>query len=232
MCGDREGIYLGFDPGGYGKFGVAIIDGNCVKASTVSTVDDAMKWAVDECKARAREPIAAGIDTLLHWATGRGGWRPCDQQLRAKYPDVVNKIVAPNSLFGAMAIGGMALAFRLRQKWSGLVLNETHPKVLLHALGHGYDPKDSESVETAIRCFTRRGDYTEPNIKTEHELDAALSAWATQKGLAEDWVDIVGDRNNLLFPAGDVRYLWCEALEPCDVSFLSDSIPQVAGGSE
>jgi hypothetical protein len=230
MCGDRDGIYLGFDPGGYGKFGVAIVDGNCIKASTVSTVDDAMKWAVDECG--TQQPKAAGIDTLLHWATCRSGMRPCDKLLRARYPEAQNSIMSPNSLFGAMAIGGMALALRLRQKWPGLVLNEAHPKVLLHARFKRYEPKDLQSVEMAIRCFTHRGDYTESNVETEHELDATLSAWATQKGLAEDWVDIVGDRKNLLFPAGDVRYLWCEALEPCDVSFLSDSIPQVAGGSE
>lgn len=218
MCGDHEGIYLGFDPGGRCKFGVAIIDGNCVKASTVSTVDEAMKWAVDKCKARAREPKAAGVDTLLHWATGGGGWRPCDEQLRAKYPAVANSIMSPNSLHGAMATGGMALALKLRQQWPKLELNETHPKVLLHALGHGYDPKDSESVETAIRCFLRRGDYAESNIKTEHELDAALSAWATQKGFAKKWVDIVGDGNNLLFPAGEVRYLWREELGPIRVA--------------
>ncbi|MBG0793606.1 DUF429 domain-containing protein [Methylocystis sp. H62] len=139
MFGDHEGIYLGFDPGGNRKFGVAILDGNCVKASTVNTVDDAMKWAVDACG--TRKPIAAGIDTLLHWATSESGMRPCDQQLRATYRAVRNSIVAPNGLFGAMAIGGLALALRLRQKWPGLVLNETHPKVLLHARFKRYDPK-------------------------------------------------------------------------------------------
>jgi hypothetical protein len=41
-----------------------------------------------------------------------------------------DSIMSPNSLYGAMAIGGMALAFRLRQKWPELELNETHPKVL------------------------------------------------------------------------------------------------------
>jgi hypothetical protein len=76
MTVDHEGIYLGFDPGGERKFGVALLEGNCVRTSAVSSVDEAMKWAVDACK--ARQPIAAGIDTLLHWATSKSGMRPCD----------------------------------------------------------------------------------------------------------------------------------------------------------
>jgi hypothetical protein len=63
--------------------------------------------------------------------------RPCDLQFRAKYRDMENSIVAPNSLRGAMAIGGMALALRLRQKWPELVLNETHPRSPLTDLGPG-----------------------------------------------------------------------------------------------
>ena len=122
--------------------------------------------------------------------------------------------MSPNSLFGAMAIGGMALALRLRQKWPELELNETHPKVLLHALGNPYDPKKSKTVQAAIRRFVSQGHYTEPNIEGEHQLDAALSAWATQKGVAESWVDIIGNRDNLLFPVEKVSYLWGLPGEP------------------
>jgi hypothetical protein len=211
MLGDHVGIHLGFDPGGDHKFGVALLDGDCVKTSTVSTVDDAMKWAVDACE--ARKPKAAGIDTLLHWATCKSGMRPCDERLRARYPEVKNSIMPPNSLFGAMAIGGM-VALRLRQEWPGLLLNETHPKVLLHELGKKYGPKDTATVETAIRWFVSQGHCAGSNIEGEHELDAALSAWATQKGIVESWADIIGDRDNLLFPAGKVQYLWREALAP------------------
>jgi hypothetical protein len=122
--------------------------------------------------------------------------------------------MAPNSLFGAMAVGGMALALRLRQIWPGLVLNETHPKVLLHALrGRGYAPKDLATVSDAVEWFIAEGRYTGSCIGGEHELDAALSAWATQRGIAEKWIDIVGDRDELLFPAREVCYFWPESLE-------------------
>jgi hypothetical protein len=120
---DPKGIYLGFDPGGDRKFGVALLDGDYLRTSTVGNVDDAMKWADNVC--RSRVSVAAGIDTLLHWATSKSGMRPCDLQLRTKYRRIKNSIVAPNSLRGAMAIGGMALAFRLREKWPELVMNES-----------------------------------------------------------------------------------------------------------
>jgi hypothetical protein len=202
-----KSTYLGFDPGGDGRFGVALLAENCVKAFTVSTVDDAVKWAVAECA--SRQPIAAGIDTLLHWATTKSGMRPCDLQLRRKYPPARNSIMAPNSLYGAMAIGGMALALRLREKWPELGLNETHPKVLLHACwNERYDPK---TVGEAVQRFAGRVGIECP-FQGEHEFDAVLSAWATREGLVDGWTDIVGASAGLLFPAGPVRYLWPEQI--------------------
>lgn len=197
-------IYLGFDPGGDRSFGVALLQGDRMLASTVSNVDEAITWSVSECG--SRQPIAAGIDTLLHWSTANSGTRPCDLFLRKKYPTVKNSVMTPNSLYGAMAIGGMALAMRLRQRWPEIVLNETHPKVMLHALGaERYKP---ETVGAAVQWFVDRAHCTEGTIQGEHALDAAVSAWATREGLADNWPDIIGADADLLFPAGLVRYLW------------------------
>ena len=199
-------IYLGFDPGGDGRFGVALLGGDCIRTETVSTVDDAIDWSVGECG--LRQPVAAGIDTLLHWSTAKSGMRPCDLRLRTKYPAAKNSVMAPNSLYGAMAIGGMALAMRLRQLWPEIVLNETHPKVLLHALGA--ERYNTETVDAAVLWFVGRAQCSEWTIRGEHALDAAVSAWATRKGLEDCWPDIVGTDADLLFPAGSVRYLWPE----------------------
>jgi hypothetical protein len=175
-----DGIFLGFDPGGDRKFGVAFFEGDRITASTESNVDDAMRWSLDMCG--SRKPIAAGIDTLLHWATGGSSMRPCDLQLRMSFPLARNSIMAPNSLRGAMAIGGMALALRLHRAWPELILNETHPKVLLHALGvQRYDPL---AIEPTIQWFVERARCAEWSIKGEHAFDAALSAWATREGIS------------------------------------------------
>jgi len=199
-----QSIYLGFDPGGAHKFGVALLDGERLIASTVSTVDDAVEWSVKICG--SRQPVAAGIDTLLHWATAKSGMRPCDLHLRDRYRPVRNSVMAPNSLYGAMAIGGMALAMRLREVWSEIMLNETHPKVLLHELK--VQRYNSESVATAIKQFMDRAGCTDGGIQGEHQFDAALSAWATREGLENNWEDLAEDKQGLLFPVGPVRYLW------------------------
>jgi hypothetical protein len=205
---NRQPVYLGFDPVGRGKFGVAAVYGDRVKALTVGTVDEAMTWAVDACG--SRPPVAAGIDTLLHWATSEGGMRPCDKWLRKKYPDMKKSIMSPNSLYGAMAVVGMALALRLRQTWPNIALNETHPKVLLSVWDRGYDPKDRSTIDAAIQWLVGQNRYIEPEIAGEHQLDAAVSAWCTQRGLEDDWMDIIGSSDGLLFPVGEVRlrYLW------------------------
>jgi hypothetical protein len=104
-----------------------------------------------------------------------------------------------------MAIGGMALAIRLREHWPEIILNETHPKVLFHArLGHRYKAKDLSSALASFLAHSGlRG-----QVGSEHELDALISAWTTKIGLHENWRDLVDGDENLLFPAGPVRYLW------------------------
>jgi len=55
-------------PGGECKFGVALLDGDCLKTFTVSSVDKAMKWAGDVCGSRlALTPV-----TLPHLIGAEG----------------------------------------------------------------------------------------------------------------------------------------------------------------
>jgi hypothetical protein len=63
-------IFLGFDPGGRRKFGVALLQGENASASTCSGIGEAVSWALNEC--RNTKPVAAGFDTLLHWSTNNG----------------------------------------------------------------------------------------------------------------------------------------------------------------
>jgi hypothetical protein len=199
-------LYLGFDPGGDRGFGVALLEGVHIASATVSTVADAIRWASDACK--TNRPIAAGIDTLLHWCDGAGGWRPADMKLRDAYLEVRSSVQPPNGLYGSMCIGGMALALRLRGMWPDIRLNETHPKVLGFALRHmrhtDADPK------AAIAWLAEQAGLDLAPGTTGHELDAILSAWATREGLAHGWADLATDDPALLFPAGKVSYLWPE----------------------
>src|SRR5829696_4436391 len=206
MCdiGVPNDVVLGFDPGGAGNFGAALLRGTDFLTITVNGVREAVAWAISQCGGQS--PVAVGIDTLLHWSDGPSGWRPADRFLRITYPEARGSVLSPNGLYGSMAIGGMALAIRLREHWPEVLLNETHPKVLYHALsGARYQ---ASKVEAAIEWFLERAGLGARKINNEHELDALLSAWATSTGLAESWSDLAAGHEQLLFPAGVVSYLW------------------------
>lgn len=174
----------------------------------VSTVAAAMDWAVQACGDHA--PVAAGIDAMLHWCDGRSGWRPADWKLRRAYPKIQASIMSPNGLAGSMAIGGMALALRLRERWPDILLNETHPKVLMHTQGAEHYSDDDATA--AVGWFSRHSGLLMSGPKSGHQLDAVLSAWATREALSHSWPDLVAADPSLLFPAGPVRYFWPEHL--------------------
>lgn len=55
------------------------------------------------------EDFARTVDFRLMkpmWNGGPSGWRPADSRLKSLYPEVAGKVVAPDSLFGSMAIKG------------------------------------------------------------------------------------------------------------------------------
>ena len=78
--------------------------------ATVET-EETVKDVIDWCS-QFNDAVGIGIDTLTKWATGKSGWRPADLWLRAKYPGVAFSIASPNSLYGSMTVGGMAV-----KKW-------------------------------------------------------------------------------------------------------------------
>ena len=72
-----------------------------------------------------------------------------DVMLRNAFPDVQASVLSSNSAFGAMAVQGMAIALRLKERWSDVLLNETHPKVLYHAMTSKNYTRDDIPTMTA-----------------------------------------------------------------------------------
>lgn len=210
-----EAAFLGFDPGGKDGFGVAIISMGQAEFDTVGSVRAAIKWAKSRCD--ARKPVAAGIDTLLHWADGEAGWRPADKRLKKAYHQVSKSVVSPNGLYGSMAIGGMALAIRLREIWHDIELCETHPKVLYFELTGtpypAFEKEDGSKVKkardlSAVARWLSEQCGLGNKRANEHELDAVMSAWAVREAKRNGWPDIVGPHDGLIFPVGSVSYRW------------------------
>jgi hypothetical protein len=200
----ETGLVIGLDPGGSHGFGVAILHGTVVETTTVDCVADAVTWLIAACGTEI--PGAAGIDTMLHWSDGPGGWRPADRQLRAAYPAARSSVLSPNGLYGSMGIGGMAIALRLRQRWPGIRLNETHPKLLAYAL-RGERHTDTDFA-AAAHWLSRHAGLDLAQVRTGHAFDAVLSAWATREGALQGWMDLALGDPALLFPAGPAHYWW------------------------
>jgi predicted nuclease with RNAse H fold len=185
-------VFLGYDPGGKGKNGVAAIrvisnEPEVVAKATVRDAAEALSWLEDY----AKTAVALGIDTLLAWSP-KGG-RACDDALRRKYGG--NSVVAQNSLYSSMTLNGAIVAKRL-----GLPVYESHPKLLLRV-----------SSENGIREIY---DDAVSATEADHEGDAIVAAWCAAMGHSRKWaVDLymdVEDDIELVVP--EARYPWFEKI--------------------
>ena len=207
------GTVVGYDPGGNGNHGFAratVRDGDivCVTTKTLQTAEDVVRSILG-----SERPLGLGIDTLTCWSAGRSGWRPADRWLRCRYCPVKDSIVAPNSLYGAMCLNGMAVLLTVRQACPGIFVTETHPKVLYYAkCNQRYDHSGSNISVMNDSLSSWLGVKVEP--QNEHEWDAAISILPVVRGLRGSWQDlhalppVSGER--LVHPCGETTYMWPE----------------------
>jgi hypothetical protein len=127
---------------------------------------------------------------------------------------VAQSVAAPNSLYGSMSLNGMGVILALRQKVPAMVVTETHPKVIYFATsGKKYDWDGARSAMTAwLGDQLGRAALA---TSTDHEFDAALSAWACAQGVMGLWKrdlhapipgHLIGGSS--IRPAGATRYFW------------------------
>lgn len=208
------GTLIGYDPGGNGHHGLAILaveDGTArsIHIETCDTVEDVL---------RHLEPIGdllgAGIDTITCWSTGPSGWRPADRWMRQQYPfEVARSVTAPNSLYGSMSLSGMSVIHVLRQLEPALPVSETHPKVIHSVLwGHRYDyTRNARPMDHALSEVLELAIHT----ATDHEWDAAVAAYSMLCALRGDWpfdlhqIEPRADER-ILSPCGPTLYAWPE----------------------
>ena len=201
-------VIVGFDPGG--ESGIAIIDYSnslriSIRVNTVDSVDNALNWINGQ---KYINIDALGVDTLLSWSQYKRGWRPMDLYLKHYYPAITNSIVAQNSLYGAMAVQGMAMAIELKKQHDKILLNETHPKVQYYDLTNQQYSYGGNSANMNSWLLGNIG-VQNVIINNEHEWDALFSAWATYMGITKAWNhNLVLPYKNLIMPAGESYYYW------------------------
>jgi len=208
-------IFVGYDPGGNGKQGVAAldIDAGRTKSIVVKTLFSA-EHVLDWFLKLSPTPQAIGVDTLTNWSTGPSGLRPADRWLREKYPEVAGSVMASNSLYGAMSVNGMAVLKELRDKYSNLVITETHPKVLhFHLCKQQFDFNESDDSKSRMNKFLEDQLGTPVDCQTDHEWDAAASALAAYRWHSRKWINDLhllprSDKERSIQPCGSTHYAW------------------------
>ena len=113
----QTGLIVGYDPGGDGAHGIALLSLDAGRTTNVVTktfdTTEAVITYVDRCS----DVLALGVDTLTCWSTGPGGWRPADRWLRARYETVRNSVMTPNGLAGSMGLNGMSVLLAMRAEY-------------------------------------------------------------------------------------------------------------------
>lgn len=207
-------FFLGYDPGGRGKHGVAVIQvspsGEITDCPVCDVLEDAVAaWAWLQQQRKSREACALGIDTLLAWSPY--GRRKCDDALRKKYKEHEKTVIFQNSLYSAMTLNGAMVA-----KWaaqSKLRLFESHPKLLMHVM-----PRDKpgwRSIASAYNSIIKENGAVskKDEEQADHKADAVVAAWCAAQGsnkrLEVDLFDTHGDDLEPLVK-GNACYPWFE----------------------
>ncbi|MDD9810529.1 MAG: hypothetical protein OXU71_02255 [Gammaproteobacteria bacterium] len=197
-------FFLGYDPGGVNKHGIAqariCANGTFDGAPETRALENAKAvsaW-VDDCMEREKV-TALGIDTMLAWSVT--GKRACDDALKKQYPSHSRSVIHQNSLYSAMTVNGAMVA--MKAQTFGIPLCESHPKLLLRILDLG---------DIANRELFER--FNMAKLKNDHAADALVAAWCAAQWHFKRWsIDLYDEaREALCFYAGCAVYPWPESL--------------------
>jgi hypothetical protein len=209
--GNPSGNIIGYDPGGNGKHGFAVlhVENGTANHLEVRTLADAEEilTVIEETS----NLIGLGIDTMTCWSTGESGLRPADRWLREHYEEVSNSIVSPNGMYGSMGVNGMSILIKVSEAQEDLFVTETHPKVLFFAL---FDEKyDYENNSDQMNEKLGAELDTDVETKNDHEWDAAVSTLAVLRSKQRKWTNDLheiesSNGERFVEPCGETHYFW------------------------
>lgn len=176
------GTYVGFDPGGIGRFGWAVVSGETFPLRLVDRgIADHAQGAFEAAlKCASTEVNAVGIDAPLFW--NEAGDRCADRMVRNTIRQrgcltAGGTVSAVNALRGACLIQGILVALKCQQKMTEKVLvTEAHPKALLWLLGETTRERHLNGITLSDLTDYVSGSGVQG--ASDHERDAALGAVA------------------------------------------------------
>lgn len=200
----KDKVWIGADPGGEGKFGLALLtaDGT-VQSWCVDFTDEAIDIIRKGLKA---SPAGVGVDAPLWWSSGRSSSRLVDQWLRQEYSLSGGQVQAVNSLRGAALAQGAMFVYRMRECFPDVGVTETHPKALLAAMG----------MKKGDSFFKKFSVKVNGKDKPEDERDAIISAVVAREGFERRWMkDLSKERHSSeqdpsQYWLAPVHYFWPE----------------------
>jgi len=198
------GVYVGFDPGGFGTFGWAVLSGDSLplRLEDRGIADQARNACEAAMKSAGPNVQAIGIDAPLFWNSG--GDRIADQRVRtaiAKLGSAGGTVSSVNSLRGACLIQGMMAALICREKLGKEAsLTEAHPKALLWLMRLATRERRPADIRLdELGRFVKAEGVFEA---TDHERDAvlgAITAFAMGSKL-DGWQDLYALEPNPMTP--------------------------------
>jgi hypothetical protein len=207
------GIYVGFDPGGDGRFGWAVCssEGSVLHPIATGRVGHA-KEAVRQVLSTLPNKgvvVGAGIDAPLFWT--EDGGRHVDELVRR----AIQRLGAPspggtvqhfNSLRGACLVQGVLTAKLLHEQLPRVAITESHPKALLYLLGIANAERNPTSI-----TLTDLSNYVACDACVgEHERDAVLAAITAfaQNGRPQGWMNLFERETRPVIPFGYPVAYW------------------------
>ena len=205
------GIYVGFDPGGIGAFGWAVLSGDVLPLKLKDRgVADHAQGAFRDSRECVRDQIdGVGIDAPLFWSPA--GDRNADTSVRraiTKLGSSGGTVGHINSLRGACLIQGMLVALICRRELKQVPITESHPKALLWLLGKATENHRPDSV-----TLGDLGDYVSCGATgpiSDHERDAALGAVTSFAAVSkmDGWRDLYPFETNPVTPLNPPPGYW------------------------
>ena len=173
---ERRPAWIGADPGGKSKFGVAALspDGQ-VSSERYSCALEAVEWV----ERNHITPLGVGVDAPLWWSSGPSGARRADQWLRDQYPPARKSVMFINSMRGGVLIQGFLFAAELRRRYPKIPVTEAHPKLLLHARQREFGALAQDFGLTVDPQIVREDN--------DDRRDAIVAALAAREGFSGNW---------------------------------------------